>query len=410
MKAVVLVAGKGERLLPLTENRPKHMLPVGGIPLLEWTLMGLRDSGVNKVILVTHYMEEQIRGYFKDGSSKGIDISYIRQEEMGGTANAFGTAQSFLDGEDFIGIYGDLHVDKKTFKSLLHRHTKGEASMCVVPVDNPSTLGVVEIKNDYIKRIVEKPALGSEPSNLANAGIYLFPNEVFQYICNTKVSERGEYEITDTLQEMILSGMPVRAVEISRESWLDVGYPWDLLEANERAMVNLETSIKGEIEDGVVLEGPVQIETGARIRSGTYIEGPVYIGSRSDIGPNCYLRPTTVIGADSRIGNACEVKNSIVMSGTHIAHLSYVGDSILGERCNLGAGTITANIRFDKKNVKMNIKGKKIDSGRRKLGAIMGDDSQTGINVSLMPGIRIGSRSWIAPGHTIYEDIEPDVT
>jgi bifunctional UDP-N-acetylglucosamine pyrophosphorylase/glucosamine-1-phosphate N-acetyltransferase len=99
------------------------------------------------------------------------------------------------------------------------------------------------------------------------------------------------------------------------------------------------------------------------------------------------------------------VKNSIVMDSTHAAHLSYVGDSVLGEGCNLGAGTVTANIRFDKMNVRMSVKGRRIDSGRRKLGTIMGDNAQTGINVSLVPGVKVGSGAWIAPGLTVYEDV-----
>jgi bifunctional UDP-N-acetylglucosamine pyrophosphorylase/glucosamine-1-phosphate N-acetyltransferase len=168
----------------------------------------------------------------------------------------------------------------------------------------------------------------------------------------------------------------------------------------------MEGSIEGDIEDGVHVQGPVRIAEGARVRSGAYIEGPVCIGSGSDIGPNCYLRPSTCIGADVRVGNACEVKNSIIMDGTRVPHLSYIGDSVIGERCNLGAGTITANIRFDKKNVKVEIKGERIDSGRRKLGVIIGDDAQTGINVNLLPGVKVGASAWIAPGLTVYEDIK----
>jgi len=103
------------------------------------------------------------------------------------------------------------------------------------------------------------------------------------------------------------------------------------------------------------------------------------------------------------------VKNSIIMDGTHIPHLSYVGDSVIGERCNLGAGTITANIRFDKKNVKVEVKGERIDSGRRKLGVIIGDDVQTGINVNLLPGVKVGAGAWIAPGLTVHDDIESGV-
>jgi bifunctional UDP-N-acetylglucosamine pyrophosphorylase/glucosamine-1-phosphate N-acetyltransferase len=166
----------------------------------------------------------------------------------------------------------------------------------------------------------------------------------------------------------------------------------------------------GEIEDGAHILGPVTIAETARIRSGAYIEGPTLIDEGSDIGPNCYIRPCTSIGKKVRIGNAVEVKNSIVMDGTHIGHLSYVGDSILGERCNLGAGTITANYRLDSGTVKMMIKDKLVDSGRRKLGAILGDEVKTGINALTMPGIKIGVNSQIGPNYIAYRDMTANTT
>ncbi len=405
MKAVVLVAGKGKRLRPLTENRPKHLLPIGGKPLLKWILEGLVEAGVDEALLVTHYMEDQIKDHFGDGERLGVKLSYVKQEEMRGTADAFRVAEDFADGEEFMGVYGDLFLPPDGFKALIKAHRKGETTMCVVPVNDPSRMGVVALEGDRVTEIVEKPALGEEPSDLANAGMYFFTPEIFRLIDETGLSSRKEYEITDSLRALIESGSTLRAVTLPRGSWLDVGLPWNLLEANEKALSSLESAIEGDIEDGVRIHGPVKISEGVRVRSGVYIEGPVSIGPGSDIGPNCYIRPSTSIGANVRVGNACEVKNSIIMDGTHVPHLSYVGDSIIGERCNLGAGTNTANIRFDKKNLKVEIKGKKIDTGRRKLGAIMGDDVQTGINVNLMPGVKVGSGAWIAPGLTVYEDV-----
>ena len=405
MRAVVLAAGKGERLNPLTETRPKHLLPVGGRPLIEWSLEALKETGIEEALIVTHYMGKKLRERLGDGSSLGLSLSYSRQERMGGTADAFRMAEEFADGEDFLGLYGDLFLDPECVKTVLKAHKPAEVVMGVVQVEEPSQFGIVGVEGSLVTEIVEKPEPGTEPSNLANAGIYVFPPEIFDSIRDTKLSSRNEYEITDSLGALIELGSRVRAVELPGEDWLDVGQPWHLLEANERALRSLEHSIEGDIEDGVHMEGPVRVCSGARVRSGTYIEGPTYIGLGSDIGPNCYIRPSTSIGRDARIGNACEVKNSIIMDSTHAAHLSYVGDSVLGEGCNLGAGTVTANIRFDKMNVRMSIKGRRVDSGRRKLGTIMGDNAQTGINVSLVPGVKVGSGAWIAPGLTVYEDV-----
>jgi bifunctional UDP-N-acetylglucosamine pyrophosphorylase/glucosamine-1-phosphate N-acetyltransferase len=167
----------------------------------------------------------------------------------------------------------------------------------------------------------------------------------------------------------------------------------------------MQLSIEGEVESNAYIVGPVGLAKGARIRSGAYIEGPVVIGEGSDIGPNCYIRPYTSIGARVRIGNACEIKNSIIMDKTHIAHLSYVADSIIGEKCNLGAGTITANLRFDERAIKMMIEDKLVDTGQRKLGAIIGDYVKAGVSVCFMPGVKIGAYSWIGPGVVVYRDL-----
>ena len=405
MKAVILAAGKGERLKPLTETRPKHLIPLGGRPLLEWTLLRLKEVGVSNVLLVTHFMEEQIKMYFGDGSLLGMSIKYIHQEEMRGTADAFSIAEEYVGSENFIGMYGDLFVSPNTLRVLLENHNLDETNISVLPVDDPSQWGIVDLEDSYVRKIVEKPPPEEAPSNLANAGLYVFNPKIFQSIRETGLSTRNEYEITDSLQLLVDSGSKVRAVILSADGWLDVGQPWNILEANKRALDFMIPSVDGEVEDGAFIHGHVTIAEGARVRSGAYIEGPVYIGPDSDIGPNCYIRPATSIGANVRIGNACEIKNSVVMNGTNIAHLSYVGDSIVGEECNFGAGTITANIRFDNKDIGMSVNDKREDSGRRKLGAIIGDHVQTGINVNLLPGVKIGSGAWVAPGLTVSRDV-----
>ena len=152
-----------------------------------------------------------------------------------------------------------------------------------------------------------------------------------------------------------------------------------------------------------MLKGAVSIGKGTIVRSGTYIVGPVIIGSNCDIGPNCFIRASTAIGDNCHIGAAVEVKNSIIMSGSKVPHLNYVGDSVIGENCNLGAGTKVANLKLDKRNIF--IDGK--DTGRRKLGAIIGDNVQTGINSSINVGTLIGNNSFIGPGALAHGIISP---
>ena len=191
------------------------------------------------------------------------------------------------------------------------------------------------------------------------------------------------------------------------QEWRDVVYPWHLLDANEEILKKMKTKIQGTIEKNVTINGTILVGKGSTIRSGSYIEGPVVIGTDSKIGPNCYIRPYTTIGNHCHVGNACEVKNSIVMNNSNVPHLNYIGDSIIGQNCNLGAGTTIANLRLDKKNIIVTLNGKKIDSKRRKLGMVMGDNVQTGINSSINIGTIIGNNVFIGPGAVIKGEITP---
>lgn len=405
MKAVILVAGKGTRLRPLTDNTPKPMLNVGGRPLLEWMLMRVKEAGIIEVLLITNYQEDKFIDYFGNGSKHGLKISYKTQEETLGTANAFGQAMEWVGYNEFLALYGDHFLSEGVLKSLVDAHREGEVTASALYVEDPSQYGAFELMGDLITKVVEKPEPGTEPSNYANVGSYIFPPKVFSYIEKTPLSPREEYEITDTMQLMIDDGIAIRKHDIKTADWLDIGLPWTLLEANRRSMEGIEYRIDGVVEDGVTINGPVWIKNGARIRSGVYIEGPVVIGEDADVGPNCYIRSATCLGDNTRVGNACEIKNSILGEGTHAPHLTYVGDSVIGMNCNLGAGTITANLRFDKSNIEVTINEKRMDSKRRKLGVIMGDNVQTGINVNFHPGVVIGSNTWIAPGITVQRDV-----
>jgi len=407
LKAVLLAAGEGIRLLPLTATRPKHLIRVGGKPIIEHCLDALKANGVTEAVIVTHYMGEKIRDYFGDGSKFGFKINYVEQEKVLGTGNAASIAEQFVDGE-FLLVYGDLLFSKEAIRNILDTYKGGkpDAVMAVVAVDKPESYGIIELgKGKAVKRVVEKPSREKAPSNLANAGLYVFGKDVFDVLRCVKRSVRGEWELTDAVTLLAKESKTVLAAEIARGDWLDVGRPWDLLDANVWALRQMEHKVLGNVEEGAHLIGPVTVAETARVRSGAYVEGPCFIDEDADVGPNCFIRPCTSVGKKARVGNGCEVKNTIIMDGTHVGHLSYVGDSILGEKCNLGAGTITANLRFDDGTVKMLIKDKVVDTGRRKLGAILGDNVKTGIGVLLMPGVKVGNDSWVGPGFMVERDL-----
>ncbi len=410
MRAVILTAGEGTRMRPLTLTRPKTMLPVGGKPLLEYNVEALRDAGIKNITMIVGYQKEAVMEHFKDGGNLGVNITYVIQEERLGTAHAIGQVSKRVEenNEAIIVTNGDIILENALIKNLIDKHHQSQAQSILVltEVEDPSAFGVVELEGDCIRDIVEKPNPGEAPSNLINAGIYLVDPSIFQAIKKTEKSERGEYEITDSLKIQIKEGKQVLGL-VSQDKWIDVGRPWEFLELNEHYLEASKNQIEGEIEKGVTIHGPVIIKKGSIIRSGTYIIGPVYIGENCDIGPNTFLRKHTSIGNAVNVGNAVEIKNSIIMDGTNVNHLSYVGDSIIGAKCNLAAGTNIANLRFDDGGVKVTVKGKRINSGRRKMGVIFADGVKTGINSSFNPGVTIGLNTSVGSGAIIYRDI-PD--
>jgi UDP-N-acetylglucosamine diphosphorylase / glucose-1-phosphate thymidylyltransferase / UDP-N-acetylgalactosamine diphosphorylase / glucosamine-1-phosphate N-acetyltransferase / galactosamine-1-phosphate N-acetyltransferase len=407
MKAVLLAAGAGERLMPITASRPKHLIKVGGKPILQFCLEAVKRAGIFDAIIVTHYMGESIRSYFGDGKKLGLKLTYVEQNAILGTGNATEVAEPYVD-DDFVLVYGDLLFGQDVVKDVLGQFKKGKtaAVMGVVSVDKPENYGIIEQDKDgKVKRLVEKPTAEKAPSNLANAGIYIFSNDVFDNIRKTKASVRGEWELTDAITMLAEEGKTVLPAQLSKADWFDVGRPWDLLDANVWALKRMEHKVLGAVEIGAHLIGPVSVAESARIRSGAYIEGPVFVDEEADVGPNCYIRPGTSLGRNVRVGNAVEIKNSLIMDGAHIGHLSYVGDSIIGEKCNFGAGTITANLRFDDGRIKMVIKDKVVDTGRRKLGVVFGDNVKTGIKSLFMPGVKVGSNTWVGANFIVERDL-----
>jgi UDP-N-acetylglucosamine diphosphorylase/glucosamine-1-phosphate N-acetyltransferase len=395
LKAVILAAGEGHRMRPLTSHRPKVMLPIANKPIVEHLLIEAKEAGIGEFIFVVGYCDEQVREYFGSGDKWGVSITYAEQRKQLGTADAIRMVESAVDG-NFLVINGDVIIGREDIRRLKN---KKFSTMSVFKVKDPQGLGMVEISGGKVVNIYEKTA--APPSLMANAGLYLFTPEIFEAISKTEKSPRGEYEITDSLQLLMSTENGLHYQEL--KSWLDLSYPWDLLRANESMLACLKPQNLGTVEENVVLKGFVAIGKDTVIKSGSYIEGPVVIGEGCAIGPNCYIRGSTAIADGCHIGAAVEVKNSIIMRGSKIPHLNYVGDSVIGEKCNLGAGTKIANLRLDKGDIR--IAG--IDTHRRKLGAVIGDNVETGINASINVGSMIGDKTFIGPGALASGVIKP---
>jgi len=389
---------------PLAVMKPKHLLPVAGRPIISYMLQALANNSIRDVYMVVGFKSDKIESALGDGSSYGLHITYLKQRRWTGTASALRVAYDSIGVETFLALYGDLWVTPSAIQAVVEKAQECSKVVGVVQVPNPSEFGLIELRGEKLVRIIEKPKSKQE-EGWVNAGIYVLDQEVLEALGRTRASKRAEYELTTSLQQLLDEGKEIRGAIIAREDWMDIGRPWDLLEANERVLVNLSHRVNGTVEPGATLKGPVWVEENALIRSGTYIEGPAYIGKESKVGPNARIRPCTSLGTNVVVGTSCEVKNSIIMNGTKVPHLSYVGDSIIGENCNIAAGTITANIRFDEKVINIPVKGRLQSTRRNKLGVIMGDEVRTGINSSFMPGVRIGSGAHIGPGMVLFRDV-----
>ena len=389
MKAVILAAGEGKRMRPLTRTRPKVMLPIADKPIVEHLLIEMRKAGIKDFIFIVGYRGETIREHFGNGDKWDVNIQYVTQMKQLGTAHAVKLIERYVD-DKFIVANGDVLVREQDIEKLLNKDT---VTLSLIEAQDTRDLGVVEIGGDKIKCIYEK--VENPPSNLANTGIYLLTEDIFPAIDKTRESPRGEYELTDSLQILLSEGRVLSWVKI--DNWLDVSYPWDLLTANESLMAKMNPENLGTIEDNVVMKGQVSVGKGTVVRSNSYIIGPVIIGEDCEIGPNCYIRPSTAIADNCHVGSAVEIKNSIIMRNSKIPHHNYIGDSVIGEGCNFGAGTKIANLRLDRKDITSD----NIDTKRRKLGAIVGDVVQTGINANINVGSLIGDHSFIGPGATV---------
>ncbi|MGC6426973.1 MAG: hypothetical protein ACON5H_08265 [Akkermansiaceae bacterium] len=212
------------------------------------------------------------------------------------------------------------------------------------------------------------------------------------------------WPLPDSKSELFLAGQSLADWESQLGRIFDLTYPWELIDLNAELIDGLtEWSDSTGIQ---MAEGSSIIYgEGTQILPGVYIEGKVVIGTDCKIGPNCYLRGSTFIGDDCHIGNAVELKNSILMPGTNVGHLSYVGDSVLASGVNFGAGTITSNLRHDGSNHRSMVGGQLLDTGRRKMGVIVGAGVHTGINTSLYPGRKIGPGLTTLPGEIVRQDI-----
>ncbi len=392
MKAVIMAAGKSTRTYPLTLTRPKPLLPVAGKTIIERNLGELKGI-VDEVIIIVGYKKEMLMEHV-GMEYMGLKITYAIQKEQHGTGHAVLQTERFVD-DRFIVMNGDDLFSGKDIRKLL---SHDNAALAVHKDDN-CQFGLCIVEGGNLREIIEKPE--QEQPGLCNVGCYIFETGVFDILRKLKKSPRGEIELTDAVTA--IAKKKRFAIEKITDFWLPISYPWNLLEANSHFLKNIKTDIKGTVEKGATIKGEAIIGKGTVVKNCTYIEGPVMIGEDCVIGPSAYIRPDTTIGDRCKFRG--EAYDAIIMDESVAKHHCYIGHSVLGVDVNIGAGTITSDYRHDGKNNITIVNGKKVDSGRRKLGSFMGDHVRTGINTCIYPGRKLWPNTGTLPGEIVKKDI-----
>ncbi len=319
MKAVVLAAGIGSRMNPLTSERPKHLLPVAGKPIVRRVIEVLSQVGVEEVRVVIGYMAERIREALTD--VRGIRLSFSLQEKPRGTADALLAAKDFIGrGERFVLVYGDVTVTKEPLEGLLRAVEERDLDGGLIGVvrHDPWRFGTLLVDGDLLVGIAEK-SREVKPPALVNAGIYVLPGEVMEVASSVPLSPRGEYELTDAVVGLVRKGKRIGVLRSEGSWWFDLGGPAELLRANV-------VYLRRELGHGFHLGRGSVVMGGSSLRT-AFLDDSVTLGPSSSVETSALMRGSVV-------GRGAEVLESLVLEGARI------GEGARVERCVLGPGSV----------------------------------------------------------------------
>ena len=325
MDAIILAAGEGARLKGWTSDKPKGMITLGNAPILEHIVHGLSTSGIRKINMVVGYRKNLVMSYFGDGSKFGIKINYIEQSTLSGTLDALKLGLKDIS-KHFILVPGDNYISSSSFPPLINNE---RPALLAGKADRWSKWGEIEFVGSKAKITFENPeAFG----RLHFTGIMKLDVGIAQ-----KLISAGGRHIGEALQKI---EEDVNFDVIRSDYWHNIVYPWDLIDGNRLALLNLFLSKSGKIERNVTLKGPISIGSGSVICSGSYIEGPVSIGDNCVIGPSTFIGSSVSIGDNTRIGAFSEIKDSILMSDSVIGSYNSIVGTVVGNGTETGTNVI----------------------------------------------------------------------
>ncbi len=412
ISAILLSAGESSRFWPLACDKHKSMYELMGKPAIYYTLMGLKKVGVSNIVIVTQPSDASVRAYFGDGNNFGLHIKYAIQDEPLGMGNAILCAEKQINTNHFFILNADqVNADDLAIDMLntLKGKNNVDSVLASQKTETPWNFGILEIDNDMAKGIEEKPIKGTEKSNQMVIGIYLLHR---RFLDTLKSVETSQYSYEDALGKYINQYKTVAVKTFENIPEITLKFPWHLFNLNKYLMDKFvkekQISPKAKVSPTAIIEGNVVIEDNVRVFEYAVIKGPCYICEGAIIGNHSLIRDYSYVGRNAIVGFGTEIKHSFLYNNVE-THKNFVGDTIIDEGAGLGAGTITANRRLDRGNIKTNVKGTQVDTNSSFFGNIIGKNVHTGIQVGLMPGVKIGRNANIGALTNVSKDVEEDV-
>ncbi len=368
---VILAAGEGRRLEPLTNRRPKPMLPVGEKPLLEHVLIAAKDAGISEFVFVVGYERDRIQTHFGDGDRWNVSIQYAIQDKQLGTAHALEAAAELV-GDRFVVLNGDRIIEPSIVSWVYETvaEERATAAVAVTRLPDATSYGVVGLDGDRVTNIVEKPT--ESTSDIINAGVYAFDRSIFDAIDRIDSGVDGEYKLTDAINALA-DEQSVAAVRYDGW-WLDVSYPWDLL------------SVTGRVLDREA--EATAIETNGYVADGAYVANSASIGQQTVIGRG------SAIGQNVRIGPNATIERSVVFPDATIEAGAVLKDCIVGANASVGA-----NSTVPSGETTVVIDGELYEHVR--FGGVVGDNTTVGGAAVLAAGTVLGDGVTVGPGASV---------
>ncbi|WP_123538098.1 bifunctional sugar-1-phosphate nucleotidylyltransferase/acetyltransferase [Halosimplex salinum] len=368
--AVVLAAGEGTRLRPLTRNRPKPMLPAANRPIMEYVFDALVAADVRRIVVVVGYKRDRVQDHFGP-TYDGVDLKYVTQHKQLGSGHALLQARHAVDGPALV-VNGDRVIDANIVRDVCDEFERsGEPTMAVLERPETSQYGAVVLHEGDVSQLVEKP--DTDEYRLINAGVYAFEPSIFAAIDDTERAD-GELALTDTIGDLMDAGR-VRGVR-TEGMWVDATYPWDLLTVADEVLA------RGHVDEPQ-REGQVWVDPAANVHETAILQGPVVVGPDCEVGPGAVVGANTALGQNVTVGANATVRNSVLDTDTRVESGSTLIDAVTGQDVTLGAGTVVpggpADVRI----------GQTVFEDRR-LGAVVADRVVAEGDASFSPGTLVG--------------------